>query len=95
LLTFARNLSTGPVSSTPLYRFIKPLVELCAPGPRKGAANILFAATSPSLKPELHNGAYLLPVGKISAASKAGSDLKMASELWEWTEKALADREFM
>ncbi|KAL3486064.1 retinol dehydrogenase [Aspergillus germanicus] len=93
--TVKTNLSAGPISSTPLYRLIKPLVELGAPGPRKGAANILFAAVAPTLKSESDNGAYLLPVGKVSRTSKAGSDPKMAEDLWEWTEKALANREFM
>ncbi|CEL04016.1 Putative Retinol dehydrogenase [Aspergillus calidoustus] len=92
--TVKTNLSAGPVSSTPLYRLIKPLVELAAPGPRKGAANILFAAVSPRLKLEFDNGAYLLPVGKLSPTSKAGADPKMAKELWEWTERALASRGF-
>lgn len=91
-LMLLRNLSAGPISSTPLYRLIKPLVELGAPGPRKGAANILFAAVSPSLKREADNGAYLLPVGKVSAPSKAGSDAKMAETLWDWTVKALRSR---
>ncbi|KAJ0417255.1 retinol dehydrogenase [Aspergillus carlsbadensis] len=88
--TVKTNLSAGPVSSTPLYRIIKPLVELGAPGPRKGAANILFAAVSPALKAGSDNGVYLLPVGKVSPTSKAGSDAKMAQDLWEWTERALA-----
>ncbi|CAI7620626.1 retinol dehydrogenase [Penicillium manginii] len=90
--TVKTNLSAGPISSTPLYRLIKPLVELGAPGPRKGAANILFAAVSPSLKREADNGAYLLPVGKVSAPSKAGSDAKMAENLWDWTVNALRSR---
>ncbi|KAL2857215.1 retinol dehydrogenase [Aspergillus pseudoustus] len=92
--TVKTNLSAGPISSTPLYRLIKPLVELGAPGPRKGAANILFAAVSPALKLGSANGTYLVPVGKISAPSKAGSDEKMAEDLWRWTEMELASRGF-
>ncbi|RDH31240.1 NAD(P)-binding protein [Aspergillus welwitschiae] len=88
--TVKTGLAAGPISSTPLYRLIKPLVELGAPGPRKGAASILFAAVSPQLKLECHNGAYLLPIGRLSAPSKAGSDAKMAEELWEWTVNALS-----
>jgi NAD(P)-dependent dehydrogenase (short-subunit alcohol dehydrogenase family) len=91
-LTDIRDLSAGPISSTPLYRLIKPLVELGAPGPRKGAGNILFAAVSPKLRLESDNGAYLLPIGKVSAPSKAGSDPKTAEDLWEWTTKALRSR---
>ncbi|KAL3471509.1 retinol dehydrogenase [Aspergillus californicus] len=90
--TVKTNLSAGPISSTPLYRLIKPLVELGAPGPRKGAANILFAAVSSRLCLEKSNGVYLLPIGKVSAPSKAGSDPKMAEDLWEWTTKTLRSR---
>lgn len=87
-----RNLSQGPLSSTPLYRLIKPLVEFGAPGPRKGAINILFAAVSPSIDIDFNNGAYLLPVGKVSEPSNAAKDPKMSSDLWEWTEKELESR---
>lgn len=90
-LTF-RNLSQGPLSSTPLYRFIKPLVELGAPDPRKGAITILYAAVSPSFDTESNNGAYLLPVGKVSEPSNAAKDPKMAFDLWEWTKKELEVR---
>lgn len=90
-LTFS-NLSQGPLSSTPLYRFIKPLVELGAPGPRKGAITILYVAVSPSFDIESNNGAYLLPAGKISEPNNAAKDPKMAFDLWEWTEKELEVR---
>lgn len=87
-----RNLSQGPLLSTPLYRFIKPIVELGAPGPRKGALNILYAAVSPSFDIESNNGAYLLPMGRVSEPSNAAKDAKMAFDLWKWTEKELEAR---
>jgi hypothetical protein len=86
------NLTQGPLSSTPLYRLIKPLVELGAPGPRKGATNILFAAVSPSFDIDSNNGAYLLPVGKVSEPSNAAKDPQMAFDLWEWTKNELEAR---
>ncbi|KAJ6016408.1 retinol dehydrogenase [Penicillium herquei] len=85
--TVKTGLSQGPLSSTPMYRFIKPLVELGAPGPREGASSIIYAATSPSLKINRDNGAYLLPVGKTSLASKAARDPTMAHHLWKWSEE--------
>ncbi|GAM39157.1 hypothetical protein TCE0_034r10471 [Talaromyces pinophilus] len=90
--TVKTNLSQGPLLSTPLYRFIKPIVELGAPGPRKGALNILYAAVSPSFDIKSNNGAYLLPMGKVSEPSRAAKDAKMAFGLWEWTEKELEGR---
>jgi hypothetical protein len=87
ILTAHSGLSQGPLSSTPMYRFIKPLVELGARGPREGAGAIVYAATSTALKINLDNGAYLLPVGKVSVASKAARDTTMAHDLWDWTEE--------
>ncbi|KAJ5127076.1 Glucose/ribitol dehydrogenase [Penicillium atrosanguineum] len=85
--TVKTGLSQGPLSSTPLYRFIKPLVELGAPGPREGARSIIYAATSTSLTIERDNGAYILPIGKVAVASQAARDPKMAHDLWDWTER--------
>lgn len=88
-MTAHSGLSQGPLSSTPMYRFIKPLVELGAPGPRKGASAIVYAATSTALKINRDNGDYLLPVGKVSVASKAARDTTMAHDLWDWTEERM------
>lgn len=77
-----------------MYRFIKPLVEWGAPGPREGAKAIVYAATSLSLDLDRDNGAYLLPVGKVSMASKAARDPNMAHDLWDWTENKLNDLGF-
>lgn len=82
------NLSQGPRNSTPLYRLIQPLVELGAPGPGKGAWNILWCAAASSLKPE-DNGSYFMPIGKKTTASKNGEDEALAAKLWEWSEKSL------
>ncbi|PWY96492.1 NAD(P)-binding protein [Aspergillus sclerotioniger CBS 115572] len=89
--TVKTNLSQGPLASIPLYHFVKPLVELGAPGPRKGAANILYAAVSGSLSSS-DNGSYFLPVGKMINASRSGEDLQMAHKLWGWTEEEMRSR---
>ncbi|KAJ5902143.1 Glucose/ribitol dehydrogenase [Penicillium taxi] len=87
--TVRTGLSQGPLSSTPMYRFIKPLVELGAPGPRKGAKAIVYAAISTSFNINRDNGAYILPVGKVSVASKAARDPSMAQDLWNWSERKI------
>lgn len=66
-------------------------MEWGAPGPREGAKSIIYGAVSLSLKLSRDNGAYLLPIGKISVASKDARDPKMAQNLWDWTEKKLSD----
>lgn len=91
--TVKTGLSEGPRGSTPLYRLIQPLVELGAPGPEGGAKNSLWCAASPDLKID-DNGAYFLPVGKKTAASKWGQDEEMAGRLWEWSEGKLRELGF-
>ncbi|KAJ5710572.1 hypothetical protein N7488_004728 [Penicillium malachiteum] len=85
--TMKTGLSQGSLSSTPMYRFIKPLVELGALGPREGAISIVYAATSLSLKINRDNGADLLPVGKVSMASKAARDPTMEHDMWKWSDE--------
>jgi hypothetical protein len=84
------GLSAGPRGSSSWYKFVQPLVELGAPGPEQGSANIVWCATSPDLTMK-DNGFYFLPIGKKTKASKFGEDAKLAEELWEWSEKKLAE----
>ena len=80
------GLSAGPRGSTAWYRFVQPLVELGAPGPDEGCANIVFCALSNEIGLD-DNGAYFLPVGKKSTASKLAEDPGLAEELWGWSEE--------
>jgi NAD(P)-dependent dehydrogenase (short-subunit alcohol dehydrogenase family) len=91
--TVKTGLSAGPRGSTPLYKFIQPLVELGAPGPEKGSWNSLWCAASPELK-ESDNGSYFLPVGKKTRASVHGEDAFMSRKLWEWSEECLKEKGF-
>jgi NAD(P)-dependent dehydrogenase (short-subunit alcohol dehydrogenase family) len=91
--TVKTGLSAGPRGSTPLYRFIQPLVELGAPGPEKGSWNSLWCAASKELA-GVDNGAYFLPVGKKIRASVHGEDGFMARKLWEWSEGVLRKKGF-
>jgi hypothetical protein len=91
--TVKTGLSAGPRGSTPLYKFIQPLVELGAPGPEKGCWNSLWCAASRELG-EDGNGGYFLPVGKKTRASVHGEDAFMARSLWEWSEEFLREKGF-
>lgn len=53
--------------------------------PREGAYNQLWAATAP--KHQVINGAYYLPVGKISGGSSYVQDEDLEERLWDWTEE--------
>ena len=58
--------------------------------PAEGAYNQLWAATAP--RDKIVNGAYYEPVGSLSSKlDKPAKSEQLARELWEWTEKALAD----
>ena len=53
-----------------------------------GAKNGLWAATVE--KGKIENGGWYEPVGKKGRDTKFITDVKLAEELWEWTEKELA-----
>jgi NAD(P)-dependent dehydrogenase (short-subunit alcohol dehydrogenase family) len=53
--------------------------------PTDGAYNQLWAATAP--RDQVVNGAYYLPVGKISGGTKYARDEELADRLWDWTEQ--------
>ncbi|KAF9894896.1 hypothetical protein FE257_004518 [Aspergillus nanangensis] len=56
----------------------------------QGAYNQLWASTVP--KEKLKNGQFYEPVGILSSKlDKASKDDALAKQLWEWTDKALAD----
>jgi hypothetical protein len=64
-------------------------VELGAPGPEEGCASILFCASTDEIGMG-DNGAYFLPVGKKTKASKFGEDPELAEKLWNWSERRLS-----
>ncbi|KAK5682260.1 hypothetical protein LTS10_005386 [Elasticomyces elasticus] len=80
-------------------RFLAPAVQAIAPygvlpdvyDVPGGTLTQLWAATAP--KEEVRKSHYFLPVGVASAGSKHGQDAEMAKQLWEWTEKEVADVE--
>ncbi|KUJ06376.1 NAD(P)-binding protein [Mollisia scopiformis] len=86
--TVKTNLSHGPRTSTPLYALIQPLIEWGAPGPTEGCANILWCATSDSVRDD-DNGMYFEPVGKRGGVGRHGRDAVMAGRLWEWSQGVL------
>lgn len=51
---------------------------------QEGAKNQLWAAVAG--KEEVRNGAYYVPVGKLSKGSGYAGDEKLAEELWRWSE---------
>jgi NAD(P)-dependent dehydrogenase (short-subunit alcohol dehydrogenase family) len=53
--------------------------------PTDGAYNQLWAATAP--RDQIVNGAYYLPVGKITGGSSYAKDEELVDKLWDWTEQ--------
>ena len=58
--------------------------------PEEGAYSQLYVAAG-AKKEELVNGAFYMPTGVLSNSrlNKVAKSEKLATELWEWTEKAL------
>ena len=58
--------------------------------PEEGVKNQLWAAAG-AQKGDLENGAYYMPVGLQSGSQldSTAKDKKLATDLWDWTEKAL------
>jgi NAD(P)-dependent dehydrogenase (short-subunit alcohol dehydrogenase family) len=58
--------------------------------PEEGAYNQLWASTTP--RENLKNGQFYEPVGILSSKlDKVSKDDALAKQLWEWTDKGLAD----
>ena len=62
------------------------LVALMGMTGAKGAESSLWCATAK----DVQTGEYYEPVGKMMSHKGFNSDQKLAEELWEWTEKELA-----
>ncbi|EON66411.1 hypothetical protein W97_05508 [Coniosporium apollinis CBS 100218] len=59
---------------------------------QEGAKNQLWAAVAG--KEEVRNGAYYVPVGKLSKGSEYAGDEKLAEELWRWSEAEVGKHGF-
>ncbi|KAA6408749.1 MAG: hypothetical protein FRX48_07092 [Lasallia pustulata] len=90
--------------STSLLRHARWMKVLSAPllhRPRLGAYTELWAGLAPELTLEAHNGAYVVPWGRLHTAprsdlldalkSKAEEGSGRAREFWEWCERQTAD----
>ena len=62
----------------------------------QAATTVLVAAAQPDLRreKERYHGAYLVPFGKLANTSKVAADEGLAKDLWDLTEKILADEGF-
>ncbi|KAJ7758350.1 NAD-P-binding protein [Mycena metata] len=59
-----------------------------------GGKAVAFAAATKAVKGPQHNeykGAYLMPVGKITAPSESAVDVRLQTELYETTERAVRE----
>ncbi|KAF9014141.1 NAD-P-binding protein [Cyathus striatus] len=87
--------ANGFLANTPyiggfLLKYIGPLFFTTW---EKGAMTSVFAAGSPEVKEKMdaYKGAYLVPVAKIADPSKYATDERLAKELWETTERVVAE----
>ncbi|EMD32267.1 hypothetical protein CERSUDRAFT_88265 [Gelatoporia subvermispora B] len=59
----------------------------------EGSYTAVFAAAAPAVRadPDTYKGTYLVPVARIARPSADASNSALAAELWETTERVLAD----
>ena len=58
-----------------------------------GAYTSVFCAVNPVVRaePKVYKGKYLIPMGKVAPPAPLGEDVQLGKELWELTEKVVAD----
>ena len=60
--------------------------------PEKGAYSTVFAAASPAVREDpKYKGAYIVPPGKLGSVYAPCDNPELGKELYETTEKILAD----
>lgn len=74
--------------STIVSILVKPVLWFMAVTVEKGALSGLWTAVAK--KDNIKNGGYYEPVGKYKERTKNASSQKLTDELWEWTNKELA-----
>ncbi|TFY67546.1 hypothetical protein EVJ58_g1568 [Rhodofomes roseus] len=73
----------------PLYSFI---ANAFFTSPEKGAYSTVFAAAAPEIREDpMYKGGYIVPPGKLGSVYPPTEDPELGKELWETTEKILAD----
>jgi retinol dehydrogenase-12 len=87
-----------------LGRAIGWILPMIASNARVGAFNQTWAATAPVVGKawtekdgegavkRVKSGEYYVPVAKEGGDNKISKDMKLAGELWEWTEKELSEK---
>jgi len=86
-------INTGLISGSNISRFNYLFTEVTTFGSQvsieEGTKNMLWAASAD--KSTVVNGEYYEPVGKPGGHTSASKNKKLATELYDWTEEALAE----
>ncbi|GMF80290.1 unnamed protein product [Aspergillus oryzae] len=56
-----------------------------------GAANAIYLAASPKVISNSTRGQYFIPIAKPYKTTAIASDMKLARDLWDWTEAKAAE----
>lgn len=73
----------------PLSNFAASLFAL---PPEKGALTTLYVATSPDIESNDWRARYFVPIAKLATTSKAAMNEEAAKQLWEFSEKLVAEK---
>ena len=84
-------IKTGIVTGlSTFYRYFTEILTIWQQvSVEEGVKNQLWAASTE--KAAIENGAFYEPVGKPGVQTAASKDTKLAEDLYEWTEKAIAE----
>lgn len=67
----------------------KTFFRVVGQGVDDAAATVLFLATSEDVVSRDLRGKYFVPVATEASVSKLGEDVRLASEVWDWTEDVI------
>lgn len=92
-LTTEGNYESAARLNWPFSAIFRWMVHLFFRTPEEGAHTVVIAAAAPRVRQNEadYRGAYLVPIGKIGKQSDTAKDDSLAKDLWELSERVLAE----
>ncbi|KAE8308183.1 hypothetical protein BDV41DRAFT_513576 [Aspergillus transmontanensis] len=74
-----------------LGSLLRRLFSIIGQSLEDGAANAIYLAASPKVISNSSHGQYFIPIAKPYKTTAIASDMKLARDLWDWTEAKAAE----
>jgi len=75
-----------------IVRKIFPIANAFSLSSDKGAVTTLFAACDPRIESTPYHGQYFVPLVSTNMGSGWSRDMKVANELWKWTDDVIKEK---